>query len=135
MRPDPKGSGYLFVAKRRVRRISRVGVLFEGLEHDVLGEDLGQDVGVGVGAGGIDDVGGDAAALDGGELLLVISGSYWVQSALAGGWTLSSRSFRSTSAERRTVASLNLQLRHQSAVKSTKTGLPEARAAWKVVGE
>ena len=44
-------------------------VLLEGGEDDVFGEELGQDVGGGVYGRGVDDVGGDAAAVDGGELL------------------------------------------------------------------
>ena len=46
-----------------------LGVFFEGVEDDVFGEELGEDVGSRVYGGGVDDVGGDAAAIDGGELL------------------------------------------------------------------
>ena len=45
-----------------------VDVFFEGGEDDVLGEELGEDVGGGVWSRGVDDVGGDAAAVDRGEL-------------------------------------------------------------------
>src|SRR5579859_5832647 len=43
-------------------------VFLEGGEDDVFGEELGKDVGGGVYGRGVDDVGGDAAAVDGGEL-------------------------------------------------------------------
>ena len=49
--------------------MSWLHVLFEGGEDDVFGEELGEDVGGGVLCGGVDDVGGDAAAVDRGELL------------------------------------------------------------------